>query len=254
MGGEELPTGGCRFHKPGNFNFVTPKGVSQIKVTVIGAGGGASSRDNNKWSGAHGAGGGAAIKTYAVNRGESFNFKVGSGGEGIWWGYDGTPGGDSQFVHPQGLITGKGGEAATVWNLQRIGRGGGNWIATVAKGGNGVGGDVNCLGGDGGFCLNGEFSCPAQDAPLCDGKAGGKSLPILGYGGGGGASEFGGNGVIPYSALGTGYDTPQAIAAESDYQASCGGGGGGNNLWSRWNGFLPSLNGSHGCVIIQWVK
>ena len=48
-----------------NFQIASPCGARQVKVTVIGAGSGASSRDNNQWSGARGAGGGAAIKTYS---------------------------------------------------------------------------------------------------------------------------------------------------------------------------------------------
>jgi hypothetical protein len=271
IGAETLPGVGCKFHVPGNFQIASPSGARQVKVTVIGGGGGASSRDNNKWSGAHGAGGGAAIKTYSVTQGEIFNFTVGSGGQGQWLGSYGTHGADSQFVHPQGLIIGKGGGSATVWarvlqafttNYAGCGRGScPGFMAPTAPtlGGGGIGGDVNCQGGNGGFCLNGEFNCPAQDAPLCDGKASGKSLPILGYGGGGGASEFGGNGVVPTSASGTGYATADAIAAEPIYQASCGGGGGGHNWFSAVNADpitgapLPSLNGSHGCVIFEWI-
>ncbi len=229
-----------------------------IQVTVIGGGGGASSRDYSSWSGAHGAGGGAAIKNSSVASGTKFVFTVGKGGIGrlvgdgaaLQWGKDGTAGTDSVFEFDGIKLVGQGGGIAA---FKSSGGKGGKALINNAIGGSGVGGDVNCKGGDGGFCSNGYFYCAAQSAPVCDGKQSGQSRMLStfsaygskgGGGGGGGASQYGGNGV----------------SVPSDRQG-CGGGGGDfmdGKLVRKLQLNHPdytndySNRGSHGCVIVTW--
>jgi hypothetical protein len=247
MGGENIENG-CRFHNAGNFKFTVPAGVSSIKVTAIGGGGGASSRDYSHWSGAHGGGGGAAIKTFTVNSGEVYDLTVGAGGSGgagssgLGWGQTGTEGQSSVFNHPATVITGTGGKVAR-WQVAggRVPRA----VVTPAAGGDGTGGDVNCKGGVGSFCLNGYFYCHGGDAPVCEGVPSGKSLNPAIYagnrtsgGGGGGASEYGGNG----------------ISTKEDFNG-CGGGGGEyvDQIVAPENAVnFRSRRGSHGCVVIKW--
>jgi hypothetical protein len=153
--------GGCLFRIVGNYTYTVPAGVASIRVTVVG-GGGSGARDHSSWHAYGGAGGGAAIKTLPVSPGQSFNLKVGPGGNSansdfITWcncsGFDGSASSFSTILFATG---GQGGFR--------------NGASQQAKGGTGTGGDQNCSGGNGTEGTDtGAVGLPGQ----CGGGAGG---------------------------------------------------------------------------------
>jgi hypothetical protein len=170
---------GCLFSSAGDYTYTVPAGVTSIRVTAVGGGGGFGSRNHSSWHGYGGAGGGSATKTLAVTAGQSFNLKVGPGGNsapsdwGSWCNCHGSDGGASSFSSVLSATGGQGGYRNTAaYNVE-------------AKSGMGSGGDQNCSGGNGTQgTYEGAIGLPGQ----CGGGAGGPS------GAGGGASPIGGAG------------------------------------------------------------
>lgn len=126
--------------------FVVPSGVSNLRVTVHGAGGGGSTAGS-------GAGGGCAIKEISTSPAASFSVTVGSGGTGN---------GASSSFGAECSATG-GGQGSGIGAAGGTGTGGdrnftgGNGAAGVAGGGGGYGGGV------GSSLAGGSFNGPALD-------------------------------------------------------------------------------------------
>lgn len=151
--------------------WVVPAGVSKIKVTVVGGGGGASGK-NPSQTGLAGGGGGAAIKTLAVTPGSGYAVTIGAGGSA---GATGASGGTSSFVGTGANVSATGGTAA------------------AQSGGIGSGGDINVAGGAGGMsAVNSSMPMALGGASIFSGQAhngsSGRSF------GGGGAGVYGGSG------------------------------------------------------------
>jgi hypothetical protein len=168
---------GCLVSIVGEYTYTVPAGVTSIRVTLVGGGGGFGSRNHSSWHGYGGAGGGAAIKTLAVTPGQSFTLKVGPGGtsapsdSGSWCNCSGSDGGASSFSNILSATGGQGGFR--------------NGASQQALGGTGSGGDQNCNGGNG---TQGTYESAVGLPGQCGGGAGGPS------GAGGGASAIGGAG------------------------------------------------------------
>ena len=177
--------GGCLYNQPGAFTYNVPQGVTNIRVTVVGAGGGLGTRDHSNWHAYGGAGGGATIKTMPVTPGQFFALNVGRGG--------------SSQPSWCNRCSGGSGESSAFAGLSATGGQGGhiNGIGVVSSGGSGSGGDQNCTGGSGTVIRNGRVS--TGEAGGCNGGAGGSSGNGGPIGGSGGAASLiggaGGSGV-----------------------------------------------------------
>jgi len=177
--------GGCLYDQPGAFTYNVPEGVTNIRVTVVGAGGGLGTRDHSNWHAYGGAGGGATIKTMPVTPGQFFALNVGRGGSSqpMWC----------------NRCSGGSGESSAFEGLSATGGQGGhiNGGGVVSSGGSGSGGDQNCTGGSGTVIRNGRVS--TGEAGGCNGGAGGSSGNGGPIGGSGGAASLiggaGGSGV-----------------------------------------------------------
>lgn len=144
--------------------WTKPAGITKVKVTVVGGGGGSAGCDATG-IGASGAAGGCAIEFIDVSGTSSETVTIGAGGSGGSSGDNaGSSGGTSSFGSFCSA-TGGGGGPVDLSNLP-------------AAGGSGSGGDINIDGGDGGigsrFAINGM------------GTVGGASY----LGGGGGSSIY----------------------------------------------------------------
>lgn len=181
------------FTSLGSASYFTPAGCRFIKVTVTGGGGGgggAASGAAQAAGGGGGGGGGTAIKWFTPTPLQVFAITVGSGGLG---GLAGANAG----------ITGSQSNFATILGTAGAGGGSGGLSAAAvinAFGGNsgsGSNGDINLLGGVGGYALVlsttqglgggggssywGGMNAPAQNAP-------GSAASTFGVGGGGASS------------------------------------------------------------------
>lgn len=118
--------------------WTCPVGITRAKITVVGAGGGASNYVASQ-SGIGGGGGGAAIKYATVVPGTVYTATVGAGGAG------GASGGNNAGV--AGGTSSLAGTAFTT--VSATGGAGGNAVGTDAAGGIGSDGDINIPGGTG---------------------------------------------------------------------------------------------------------
>ena len=154
--------------------WIVPAGVSRIKVTVVGGGGGAAG-DSYAQTGQAGGGGGAAIKTMAVTPGTGYDVTIGAGGSK---GATGASGGTSSFVGTGATVSATGGAGGA--------------------GGIGSGGDLNIAGGSGGSSIANSSVPPALGgSSIFSGQAQGGGVDGRSYGGGGsgGWGGSGGNGA-----------------------------------------------------------
>ncbi len=197
---------------PGEHTFVVPAGVSQIRVTLTGAGGGgggAHPGDDAKpaWGGGGGGGGATVSCTFTVRPGNALLIDVGAGGAGGSIFAESAPAGGRS----RATILGKGGSAE-----------GGHGGETAHKTRSGDGG----LGGDGW----GASGCAGTDRTLAMGKAGTSSGSSRG--GMGGAAAVG---------------VPSACPAG----AGDGGNGGNGGVTNRYSAEGGSP-GRDGCVAVTY--
>lgn len=217
---------------PGSRSWTAPAGVTSITVEVWGAGGGGQGVGVNgtSQSGGGGAGGGYVKTTYSVTPGNTYNYKVGSGGSGGETNKDGE---DSWFnsnitvlaVGGKGAglntILGNGGGAISIKSgniggalISTYGGNGADGTNGISGGGGSSAGDTNgnnASGGTGGSAPNNGFSgaygltdnpSPGVVGNIGAGGSGAKK-------GNGGAHPTGGNGGsgqirITYTAVCTG--------------------------------------------------
>jgi type II secretory pathway pseudopilin PulG len=223
---------------PGTFIWTVPAGVSSIRVTVVGGGGGgqgtlptvAPGKGDGFWKGTGsvglgGTGGASVVAVMAVTEGTSFNITVGAGGKGGAPGNVGQPGGassfDSYIIAPGGQNAGgpgmPGGGIAPVASLPFvIGPFGGTHMPTIS-------GAVNVL----------VQNMETQGTPGLAFNCGN----VLGGAGGLGLGGSGGN----------------TTAAESDGRTPAGFGGGGSGGGSSCgNPPRAGGDGAPGAVLIEW--
>jgi hypothetical protein len=207
-----------------NGTFTIPTGVTAIKVTVIGGGGGGNASwglsNSPEINGPGGGGGGTAISyltgltsgnTLAVTIGAAGTGRTSYGGSG-----PGGNGGDTTVASGTQTIT-------------TITGGGG-------KGGNTIGGGANAgipgIGGAGGTATNGTINITGGGGGIGLSTGGG---PVTG--GQGGSTTLAGN-----------VQSPIGASTGSTGTVYGGGGGGGSSSGSNSNGG----NGAAGVVIFEW--
>lgn len=159
--------------------FVSPPGVTRVKVTVTAGGGSGSgcrgTSTSQTISGSGGGAGGTAISWVNVVPGVSYPVVVGSGGSAVTGAINGNSGASSSF---NGTVLALGGSGGTA------GGGGGN-------GGNGSGSDIVISGGDGSDGQSGDFIFAGNGGSSMwggggrAGNGGGKTARSFGSGGGG---------------------------------------------------------------------
>lgn len=184
-----VPSKGTQYFTS-NGTFTVPANVTQIEVKVWGAGGGAANYGTSGSGSGAGAGGGGGYceKLISVSSGDIILVTVGTGGAGGSAGStpdDGTTGGTSLFGAYCSATGGGGGSAAS-----------GTYTGI---GGQGIGGDINLTGTDGGWSLlgaaGGSSFCSAGAPVIPNGSckdgtfpgAGGASVIDSAIGGGNGA-------------------------------------------------------------------
>lgn len=159
--------------------FVSPPGVTRVKVTVTAGGGSGSgcrgTSTSQTISGSGGGAGGTAISWVNVVPGVSYPVVVGSGGIAVTGAINGNSGASSSF---NGTVLALGGFGGTA------GGGGGN-------GGNGSGSDIVISGGDGSDGQSGDFIFAGNGGSSYWGGGsragnGGPGRSALAYGSGGG--------------------------------------------------------------------
>lgn len=225
----------------GAFSFSVPANVTQVEVTMIGAGGCGGGNNNSSASRAGGGSGEYCQRVpMTVTGGGTLTGTVGA--KGTISANSGQDGGATTC----GVLTcagGKGGLQAQV-SAFGGGPGGGGSVGGVgqlgsvehrnfvggASGGTGVG--LNQDGFKGGDSINGHV-----------GGAGGIHAGGSSGGGGGGASPWGDGGAGGTGAAGAGGD---GVAAASTAYGAGGGGAGGNR-------FGGGGNGADGYVLIEYV-
>jgi len=204
------------FSTAGSQTFTIPSGVSKIKVTVVGAGGGgrgaAQPGSGQEGFGHGGAGGGTTFKTLTgLTPGATLSVIIGAGGAGSTGPNLGVTGGTSsvssgtQTISTISATGGIGGQGAWYADVN-----GGVSIGNAAEGGIGTGGDLNIRGGAGGFAY----------------EAGA---------GAGGSSHFGGGGVL------------KLVSYVESYTPPTYGGGGAGGIY-QGNG----RPGASGLVIFEY--
>lgn len=169
----------------GNGTFTIPTGVTAIKATIIGAGGGANSGVDQEGSGNGGGGGGTAVKFLSgLTSGATLTVTVGGGSTG-------TGGASSLASGNQSIttVTANGGTAGS--------------FNAGSNPGNSSNGDFNMRGllpqaGSGGGIPFGQYSCVAANAPANRGTTNG-NVP----GGGAGGVNAGLEGDGPQNASAT---------------------------------------------------
>ena len=236
----------------GAFTVYVPAGVTAVRITAIGAGGGGSSR-----TGALGAGGGASgeqvMSFVAYFDGGSPNTitgEVGVGGPGAAAGGGaaaGTAGGDTIVYVSGQTIKARGGAGGLVGGAGGVGGGfrGGAGGSVANPGGTGTAGTAEAVthfgggGGGGGGSTTGANGGRGAPSGGYAGAAGGTAGGTQG-GGGGGASS-------PYGDGGAGGNGGSAGTDATSYGSGGGGAGGltGNNA--------KGGDGADGYVLIEYV-
>jgi len=227
------------FENVGDDDWVVPDGVTEVDVLVVGGGGGGAA--NTGYTSAGGGGGGAGglifASDYDVTPGETIDFTVGDGGDGI----------------DQAGMPAENGDNSTFDGLTAIGGGGG--ILT--------GGSDNTKASDGGSGGGGRQNPPGKgiqpntnpNPNVKDfGNDGSRNSRDDGGGGGGGAGEEpgditgndgakGGNGLAEVSQDGETYRFADVFGTEYGEQNNgdvyfAGGGGGGDGQGELGSGGL----------------
>lgn len=213
--------GGKLFHgmtsitATGATTWTKPDGVTAIMVYITGGGGGAGSGGNAYNSFAAGGAGGTAIKWITSGIGATETVTIGTGGAGgaAGNGNIGTRGVTSSFGSHCSATGGHFGPASATYVS-----------FTDSDRGNGVSGDINLFGGDGGQYQGGDVSTDYAGASCGGGSywggggGGGESNGVTGgrpgraYGAGGGAGDHGGA-----SAYGAGGDGKSGICVIYTY-------------------------------------
>jgi len=194
-----------------NGTFTIPTGVTLLKVTAVGGGGGASGAyfpySGSPASGLGGGGGGSAIKYLTgMIAGNTLNVVVGSGGVGDYI--------DSGGAHR--VFSTNGGNSTVSSGTQTI--------TTITGGGGAL--STSNTGGAGGTATNGTINLVGQSAGI---TSGGSS--IYGFGGQGYVSVSGGGD----GKAGTGYGAGGAGAvANAESFAFTGGAGTGGIVIFEW--------------------
>lgn len=193
--------------------FTAPAGITQVVVTLVGAGAGGGGGENDGGNSGGGGGGGETVlmQPYTVTPGNGYTVTVGSGGGGGATSPGGGAGGAGGASSFDGSLTAAGGGAGQ--RADDSGTGGAGGGSALDGSGLSGGGSTGFKGGDG------------------------ADTPSSGDGGGGGGSLFG-----------TGGDggNPGAGSNATGYGAG-GGGGGGQNPAGGAGG-----DGSDGLVIVMW--
>lgn len=122
------------FAVAGTYTWVCPAGVTRVKATITGAGGGGA-RGSTSQAGSSGGAGGTAIGYVSVTPGLSYTVIVGAGGGG--GNYSGG-----------GTVNGANGASSAALGLTGNG-GGGAMLLQNGPGGSASGGSLNIRGGDG---------------------------------------------------------------------------------------------------------
>lgn len=252
------PTGGFQ-------NFVVPPGVTEVRITAVGAVGGTS----NLIQFSPGGRGARMEGTFPVTPGDNLKVLVGlrgkngsgSGGGGgggsfVWRGMGGvTPsnlfvaagggggGGCSAFFGVDASIGGSGtpGNGSPGAPGGTAGSGGRGGISG-GEGGGGGGGGILGPGGDGESAFLSPGGGGGKDVSNGGGGLPGGGIGAGGFGSGGGGSHVAGGGGGGYSGGGGG-----------GAFANCGGGGGGgslNNGTDQVN--IQGASDGDGSVVIQW--
>mgnify|MGYP000399697269 CR=1 FL=1 len=163
--------------------FVTPPGVTRIRVRVWGAGGsgGVSCVTANLRLAAGGGGGGHGIKVIDTTPGTSYTVTVGAGGAAVAGSgtVSGNAGGTSSFGTAVTCTGGGAGVANSTSSTAPL-------TAAGGAGGTSTGGDVNYSGGAGGLCTSTQLQGGGFTRSIASG--GGSSGSIFGNGYAGGAS------------------------------------------------------------------
>lgn len=203
------------FTSPGSTSFVVPKGITEIRATLVG--GGASGGKGSVSTGGHGGSGGTCKEVILnVTPGETLTVVVGAGGAAPGTNNNpGNPGGNSSLAGSFGTVIARGGYGGRDYLYPDYD--GNQPLSFLRNPGAGLGG----IGGD--------------NASVVIGGAGEDGLYGLGGsgsgqgGGGGGSYGNGGNAASPNSASGN------------------QGGGGGGAVGSGTAG-----NGGNGLIIIRY--
>ena len=177
---------------PGSRSWTAPAGVTSITVEVWGAGGGGQGVGvkGESQSGGGGAGGGYVKTTYSVTPGNTYNYKVGSGGSGGETSKDGEA---SWFVSASTILA-VGGKGAGLYTILGNGTG-----AISIKSGNIGGALISTYGGNGadgtnGISGGGGSSAGDTNGNNASGGTGG-SAPNNGFSGADGLTKNPSNGV-----------------------------------------------------------
>ena len=151
--------------------FTVPAGVTAVKVTVVGGGGGSGALTGANVATAGGGAGGTAIEWITgLTSGSTVSVTIGAGGTGgtgttnATW--DGSDGGTSSFG---AYCSASGGEGSLGSNQSNQAWGGAQ-IGSFPYGGVGSGGTLNIYGGSGGQ--------PHHDTTLADAMAGSGGAPM----------------------------------------------------------------------------
>lgn len=158
-------------------SFVVPNGVTAVKATAIGGGGGAGYHSTMPGGGG-GAGGKAIGIVTGLTPGMSIPVTVGAGGAGLPVPANGNAGATSSFGTFLSGTGGAGGGGGTAAAFAMVGGVGGIGVGGQYNFGGSMGTDsivVACRGGDGGGPGGGKGSSGPQ-----------QGLTAVGYGGGGG--------------------------------------------------------------------
>jgi trimeric autotransporter adhesin len=162
----------------GTETFTVPAGVTEITVSIWGAGGGGGGGSANGAGGSGGGGGGASTRIITVTPGTVFSYVVGTGG---------TAGAAANGAGGSGTNTTITQATLGISMVGNAGTGGAGGAGTPGSGGAATGGTTNMSGGSG--TQGGTF-----------GEAGGNSGTVVGIFGAGGAAvadNFGNPGQIP---------------------------------------------------------
>jgi hypothetical protein len=182
-----------------NGTFTIPAGITQVKVTVIGGGGGGAGCTAVATNIADGGtGAGTAIKWLSsLTPGNTLTVTVGGGGNGGSSGANnGSNGNDSTVASGTQVIS-------TITGAHGFGGTQANGGVSGGTGGGGTGGDINLTGGGTMSCLTQTVGCPGGGTSLAGptGATAGTGTPGNAPGGGGGGA---GNGVGGAAAGGAG--------------------------------------------------
>ena len=246
------------YNTTGADTFVTPVGVTNVSVLVIGGGAGGSGSTVAGGAGGGGAGGLIFNNSYAVSG--TIQIYVGSGGTGGFGSQNGFNGTNSTFGDSIAYGGGGGGEgeinigkgldgASAGGQGSKGGEQGGGGLAVYGSQGNDGGAGIASPIGAGGGGGHGAVGDVADAGGAGDGGAGSTVYNQVWAGGGGGGGQAGGSssGAGGIGGGGAGASTKNGFNGTDGY----GGGGGGALLPS---GALSSNggDGGDGIVVVRY--